>query len=117
MAVPLDDADVDVDVDVRRPLRRRRRLRNIPGEGERESCDIRLRRCSSSYVTSMKMIVGVMPPTTEWAGGGGDDSGIVLDDDFAVDAIADAEGGDWYISSILSRQDCPDVQTKTNCKQ
>ena len=115
MAVALDDVDVDVDVDVRRPLRRRRR-RNMPGEGERESCDIRLSRCSSSYVTSMRMIAGEMPPPAEGAGGGGDDSGIVFDDDVAVDVIVDAEGGDWYISSILSRQDCPDVQTWTNCK-
>lgn len=115
MAVALDDADVDVDVDVRRPLRRRRR-RNMPGEGERESCDMRLSHCSSSDVTSMRMIVGVMPPTAEEVGGGGDDSGIVFDDGVAVDDIADAEGGNWYISSILSRQDCPDVQTKTNCR-
>ena len=61
MAVALDEVEVevDVDVDVRRPLRRRRR-RNMPGEGERESCDMRLSRCSSSCVTSMRTSVGAM---------------------------------------------------------
>ena len=75
--------EVDVDVDVRRPLRRRRR-RNMPGEGDRESCEMRLSRCSSSYVTSMSTSVG---PLAFIAGGGGDDSGIFFDDAESVDIV------------------------------
>ena len=45
---------------------------------------MRLSRCSSSYVTSMRTIVGLIVFA---AGGGGDDSGIFFDDADSDDIV------------------------------